>query len=186
MSMSDCERSIPVNDTAIKEQAHTERNQARLNEVQPAPDVTWSMERDNLIKYKKLQNDRGVSFYVYIFNEGVPQPIGYYLLNKLSSVNSQLTNSDQIISGLSHNNNLPSGAVAVIASPSEDGSYGDNGGDAVFGFTPENIMVQTNMHYITATVPLNFATKVTCLAIINTQEGRDALAASLKAMEQKQ
>lgn len=169
------------NTTALDEQSHTETNQQRLNKVQPLPDITWSMERDNLIKLKKLQNDRTVNFYMYVFIEGISEPIGYYQVNKVSSVNSQLSNPEQIISGTSSTNNLPAGSIAVISSPSEDGSYGTNG-DAVFGFTPEDICIETNMKFICATVPLNFQKPVNKLAIINSVEAEQMLAASKRAM----
>ena len=182
LSSSSCE-SIPIaNTTAIQEQVHTEQNQATLLQNQPLPTITWSMERDNLIKLKKLQNDRNINFFMYIFNEGIQEPIGYYQVNKVSSVNSQLSNPQQIISGRSTTNDLPREAVVVIDSPSEDGSYGTNG-DAVFGFTPEGICIQTNMHYITSTVPLNFSRPVTRLAIITTNEAQQLLDASKKAMQ---
>lgn len=174
----------PANTSAIDEQAHTETNQQRLLTNQPLPDISWSMERDNLIKLKKLQNDRTVSFFMYVFIEGISEPIGYYQVNKVSSVNSQLSNPEQIISGNSSTNNLPTSAVAVISSPSEDGSYGTNG-DAVFGFTPEDICIETNMKFICATVPLNFAKPVNKLAIINTDEARQMLEASKKVMSKK-
>jgi hypothetical protein len=170
-----------VNISSMQEQDHTELNQRDLLKNQPLPTITWSMERDNLIKLKKLQNDRTINFFMYIFIEGVPQPIGYYQVNKVSSVNSQLSNPQQIITG-HDNNHMRAGSSAVIDSPSEDGSYGTNG-DAVFGFTPEGICIQTNMHYITSTVPLNFQTKVICLAIINTIEAKHLLDASIKAMK---
>jgi hypothetical protein len=113
--------SRPDNTSAIKEQAHTEKNQQNLNEVQPSPTISWSLERDNLIKRFKLQNDRAVMFYMYIFIEGVGTPIGYYQVNKVSSVNSQLTNTMQIISGSRSGNDLPVGQIAVVPSPAEDG-----------------------------------------------------------------
>ena len=119
---------------------------------------------------------------MYVFNEGIQDPIGYYQVNKISSINSQLSNPQQIISGLSRNNNLPGSTAVVIDSPSEDGSYGTNG-DAVFGFTPEGICIQTNMHYITSTVPLNFNKTVNRLAIITTKEAQIMLDVSKKAME---
>lgn len=172
----------PRNTSALDEQAHTENNQQTLLQNQPLPSITWSMERDNLIKLKKLQNDRGINFYMYIFIEGISEPVGYYQVNKVSSVNSQLSNPMQIISGHLSNNDLPAGTIAVIDSPSEDGSYGTNG-DAVFGFTPEGICIQTNMHYITASVPLNFTHPVNRLAIINTEEAKTILAATKKAMQ---
>lgn len=145
--------------TAGLEQAHTEANQAALNLIQPAPNVTWSLERDNLIKRFKLQNDRSVMMYMYIFIEGVGTPIGYYLVNKVSSVNSQLTNTDQIVA-LDHNNHNDIGIYdelhhLIISSPAEDGSYGTNG-DAIFGFTPDGLYLEHNMKYISSTAPLAF------------------------------
>lgn len=166
------------NSTALDEQAKTEQNQRDLNSIQPAPKISWSLERDNLIKRFKLQNDRSISFYMYVFIEGVGDPIGYYQVNKVSSVNSQLTNPDQIISSRVMND-LPSGTAIVLPSPAEDGSYGTNG-DAVFGFTPEDIYIEHNMHYIVSTVPLTFARPVNRLTVINVQT-----AAQLKAMMDK-
>ena len=167
---SSCELTTerPRNESALEEQAHTELNQRTLIQNQPIPNVTWSMERDNLIKLKKLQNDRTVTFFMYIFIEGCGTPIGYYQVNKVSSVNSQLTNPSQIIY-----RNYDQDGVA-IDSPSEDGSYGTNG-DAVFGFTPEDICIETNMKFICATVPLTFNVPVHCLAVITGDQAQQLL-----------
>lgn len=176
------EANRPQNSSALDEQSHTETNQQRLNQNQPLPNISWSMERDNLIKLKKLQNDRTVTFFMYVFIEGISEPIGYYQVNKVSSVNSQLSNPEQIISSLDMGNNLPSQTAVSIPSPSEDGSYGTNG-DAVFGFTPEDICIETNMKFITATVPLHFKNPVNKLAIIDSDLAVKMLEASKKAMQ---
>jgi hypothetical protein len=170
----------PANTSAKDEQVHTENNQQNLNKVQPPPTINWSLERDNLIKRSKLQNDRAVTFFMYVFIEGVAQPIGYYQVNKVSSVNSQLTNTEQLVRG---DVGQYSGDF-VMPSPAEDGSYGTNG-NGVFGFTPEDIYIETNMKYITSTVPLHFATAVTKLAIIDTDEAKKLLEASKSAMNKK-
>jgi hypothetical protein len=164
--VTSCDRE-ESNTSALDEQARTEKNQRDLNAVQPPPKISWSLERDNLIKRFKLQNDRSISFYMYVFVEGVSDPIGYYQVNKVSSVNSQLTNPEQIISSWGENN-LPSGTAVILASPAEDGSYGTNG-DAVFGFTPEEIYIEHNMHYIVSTVPLSFTKPVNRLTVIYVQ-----------------
>jgi hypothetical protein len=169
-----------ANTSALDEQDHTEQNQRNLNTVQPPPTINWSLERDNLIKRFKLQNDRSVSFYMYVFIEGVGEPIGYYQVNKVSSVNSQLTNPEQIVTYTSPNHGDGWGQH-VIPSPAEDGSYGTNG-DGVFGFTPEDIYIETNMKYITSTVPLSFTKPVNRLAIINTDEAKKMLDISRTAM----
>lgn len=161
-----CEPYNEKKSTAKDEANQTEVNQAGLNQVQPAPRITWSLERDNLIKRFKLQNDRSVMFYMYVFIEGVSQPVGYYQVNKVSSVNSQLTNTEQIIDSRigPHVEN-----GYVLPSPAEDGSYGTNG-DAVFGFTPEEIYIEHNMKYIVSTVSLHFKEPVNKLALISVED----------------
>lgn len=161
--------------TAMKEQAQTEANQTGLLTTQPPPRLTWSLERDNLIKRFKLQNDRTVMFYMYVFIEGISAPVGYYQVNKVSSVNSQLTNTEQVIS----NGMTNQGWAVTLPSPAEDGSYGTNG-DGIFGFTPEDIYIEHNMKYIVATVPLTFKEPVNKLTIINIETEKQ-----LKAMMDK-
>jgi hypothetical protein len=176
MGNTGCENDVENNRTALDEQKRTEANQAGLFAKQPPPRLTWSLERDNLIKRFKLQNDRTVSFYMYVFIEGVGVPIGYYQVNKVSSVDSQLTNTSQIVAPFS--SRLEG---YVLPSPAEDGSYGTNGA-GVFGFTPEDIYIEHNMHYIVSSIPLSFATPVPLLAIVNTPEAKVTLEASKKVM----
>lgn len=142
--------------SAQQEQERTESNQQQLNTKQPAPKVTWSLERDNLVKRFKLMNDRSVIMYMYIFNYGIEKPIGYYQVNKVSSVNSQLTNPEQVIDAESYLNHHREGSGWLsIPSPAEDGSYGENG-NGIFGFTPDDIYIEHNMQYVVSTAPLNF------------------------------
>lgn len=152
------------NTTALDEQQHTEENQRGLLVTQPPPTITWSLERDNLIKRFKLQNDRSVMFYMYVFIEGVADPIGYYQVNKVSSVNSQLTCTQQLVQGDYGERR----GDFVMESPAEDGSYGTNG-NGVFGFTPEEIYIEHNMKYIVSTVPLSFTKPVNRLTVINVE-----------------
>lgn len=158
----------PENKTAFQEQAATELNQAQLLANQPPPKVTWSLERDNLIKRFKLMNDKSILMYMYIFNLGVANPIGYYQVNKVSSVNSQLTNPMQIVVAGRTNGDVVN-SNEILPSPAEDGSYGSNG-DGVFGFTPDDVYIEHNMHYICATAPLNFASQPTNLGTIKLKD----------------
>lgn len=168
---------VKRNTSALEEQQATEENQQNLNKVQPPPKISWSLERDNLTKRFKLQNDRSVTFFMYVFIEGVSDPIGYYQVNKVSSVNSQLTNPEQIVRSY-YNGGV---SAFTLPSPAEDGSYGTNG-DGVFGFTPEDIYLETNMKYVASTVPLTFTKPVNRLAVINTDEAKKLLDASRAAM----
>jgi hypothetical protein len=174
MSADGCEDRAAKNTSALDEQARTEVNQQGLNSTQPPPHITWSLERDNLTKRTLLQNDRTVTFYMYVFIEGIADPIGYYQVNKVSSVNSQLTNTMQIVSGYSGSGYYNQ---FTLPSPAEDGSYGTNG-EGVFGFTPEDIYIEHNMKYITATVPLTFTKPVNRLTVI-TVETQAALKATM-------
>lgn len=161
-----CGKPSRNNKTAIEEQAKTEANQRTLNINQPAPKLDWSLERDNLIKRFKLMNDRTITFYMYVFIEGDRVPIGYYMVNKVSSVNSQLTNTDQVIYPDGHPTKYdPNGYV--VPSPAEDGSYGTNG-DGVFGFDPNGIYLEHNMKYIVSLIPLNFDRNVPRLTVMTT------------------
>lgn len=171
---------IRNNTTALDEQVETEKNQSNLFKKQPPPKLDWSLERDNLTKRFKLQNDRAISFYMYVFIEGVAQPVGYYQVNKVSSVDSQLTNTMQIVSA------CPTCGgerlnTQVLPSPAEDGSYGTNG-QGVFGFTPEDVYIEHNMKYLVSTIPLTFAQPVVRLAVVNTDEAKQMLEKSKQAM----
>lgn len=162
-----CERSQRVtnNTTALDEQVETEKNQKNLFQKQPPPKIDWSMERDNLTKRFKMMNDRAVFFYMYVFIEGVQDPIGYYQVNKVSSVNSQLTNDMQVVAVPMTGGGY---TYQVLPSPAEDGSYGTNG-DGVFGFTPDDIYIEHNMKYIVSTVPLSFTKPVNRLTVISVE-----------------
>lgn len=169
ITFTSCSNTTTNNVSAIEEQQRTETNQRDLNKIQPAPKISWSLERDNLIKRFKLQNDRSVVFYMYLFIEGIADPIGYYQVNKVSSVNSQLTNTMQMVDD--PNGDYSAGS-AVLPSPAEDGSYGTNG-DAVFGFTPEEIYIEHNLKYVVSTVPLSFRNPVNRLNILNAKDEAD-------------
>jgi hypothetical protein len=176
--LASCDPGRTENNTsAFDEQDHTEKNQKLLMKAQPPPDITWSLERDNLTKRFKLMNERTISFYMYVFIEGVSDPIGYYQVNKVSSVNSQLTNTEQIVSVWAHGNL----GTMPLPSPAEDGSYGTNG-EGVFGFTPEDIYIEHNMKYIVSTVPLSFTHPVNRLAVLTpeTSEQLKAIMSKIK------
>jgi len=170
-----CDDDVTLNTSAKDEQAHTEQNQQNLNQIQPAPSIAYSLERENLIKRSQIQNDRSLMFYMYLFVPGIADPIGYYQVNKVSSVNSQLTNTSQLVAGGYDHEKY------VLPSPAEDGSYGTNG-DAVFGFTPEDIYIEHNMLYVVSTVPLNFQKAVNRLNIISisSQEQLKTLMSKIK------
>ena len=144
------------NDTSSKEQDLTEQNQSKLLKNQPPPKLDWSLERDNLIKRTNLWNDPNKISYIYLVSFGKVMSF-YTIKGKVSSVNSQITNTEQLTTkyGANGSGHYVDG---VLPSPSEDGSYGTNG-DAVFFFTTDGAYVEWRGDYMLADQPLKMATQ---------------------------
>lgn len=149
-------QSSPKQDTAIKEQDLTEQNQSRLLKNQPPPKLDWSLERENITKRTNLWNDPNKVSYIYLVSYGKVMAF-YSIKGKVSSVNSQITNPEQVIDSNSAYN-LYNGNALTIPSPSEDGSYGTNG-DAIFFFTTEGTYVEWAGSYMLADQPLKLTTQ---------------------------
>jgi PBP1b-binding outer membrane lipoprotein LpoB len=64
-AITSCSRELE-NTSTLEEQKKTEANQRDLNAIQPAPKISWSLERDNLIKRFKLQNENHFFLYVCV------------------------------------------------------------------------------------------------------------------------
>jgi hypothetical protein len=138
------------NKTAVEEQRKTEENQSRLLKVQPPPSLDWSLERENIIKRTKLWNEPNKVSYIYLVSFGKVMAF-YPIKGKVSSVNSQITNPEQI----AYRRNRES--LVTLPSPSEDGSYGTNG-DAVFFFTTDGTYVEWAGDYMLCDKPLKLST----------------------------
>lgn len=141
--------------TASVEQEKTEENQSVLLEKQPPVKLDWSLERENINKRTTLWNDENKVSYIYLVNYGKVMAF-YTIKGKVSSVNSQITNPEQ----LAHKYYSYAGAnfiEGVLPSPAEDGSYGTNG-DAIFFFTTEGVYVEWAGDYMLADEPLQLTT----------------------------
>ncbi len=138
--------------TANIEQELTEENQNRLIENQPPVKLDWSLERENINRRTKLWNDSSKLSYIYLVSYGKVMAF-YTIEGKVSSVNSQITNSEQIATKREYGNRYS----GVLSSPSEDGSYGTNG-DAIFFFTTEGVYVEWAGSYMLADEPLQLTT----------------------------
>lgn len=145
-----------MNSTAQREQTLTEENQNVLLKNQPPIKLDWSLERENLNKRTSLWNDPNKISYIYLVNFGKVMAF-YTIKGKVSSVNSQVTNTEQL--SLRRMDTLSSyvDVEGTLPSPSEDGSYGTNG-DAIFFFTTDGIYVEWAGDYMLADQPLKLAT----------------------------
>lgn len=149
--------NVRVGDSFYIEERFTEENQQRLLKSSPPPKLTTSLERENLIRRYEFLNDQNKIFYVYLISYG--KVMGYYTAQgKISSVNSRLTQEDQIVDvenlGIS---SYESNDGLVVGSPQLDGSYGTNG-DGIFFFTTEGAYVEWNGEYIVSDFPLKMST----------------------------
>lgn len=134
--------------TATKEQELTERNQERLIAAQPPVSLDWSLERENINKRTQRWNDPNKVSYIYLVNYGKVMAF-YTIKGKVSSVNSQITNPQQLVERWEDRYLMPS--------PAEDGSYGENG-DAIFFFTTDDTYVEWAGDYMLADKPLKLST----------------------------
>ena len=143
------------------EDALTEVNQKTLITNQPAKMVTHSLERDNLNKRIDFTNNANQMGYVYILSD-MGSVIGEYTVKgKVSSLNSYLTQEEQI-KCVKPSDNIGDSVYqcAPVSSPDLDGSYGDNP-EGIFFFTTEGAYVEWSGKYLYSTQSMNINTPVT-------------------------
>lgn len=142
--------------TSGQEAALTEENQNRLLISSPPPELTKSLERENLIRRLELLNDENKIFYIYLIDHGVVMA-EYVCKGKVSSVNSKLTTQEQIVRD-PHTYYRESRQGIVVESPDLDGSYGSNG-DAIFFFTTDGAYIEWPGVYHLSDFPLKLTTQ---------------------------
>ena len=142
--------------TANIEQEQTEKNQSALLKSQPPVHLDWSLERENINKRTTLWNDPNKVSYIYLVNYGKIMAF-YVVKGKVSSVNSQITNPQQLATRRYPRQAGFDYAEGVLPSPAEDGSYGTNG-DAVFFFTTDGAYVEWMGDYMLCDKPLKLST----------------------------
>ena len=151
---------VPLGGSANWEAKYTEKGHIELVKHQPPPDFDRSLERQNLIRRNKLLNDQNEMFYVYLLSHG-KVVAKFTAKGKVSSVNSRLTNGEQIVATEQCINQAyredEASCYQAIESPQIDGSYGTNG-NGIFFFTTDGKYVEWNGQYVTSNQPLNIHT----------------------------
>lgn len=147
-----CETRPETGETTEAEMVLTEKNHARLIAAVPAPVLTTSQERKQLVARLERFNTEDKVSYIYLTSYGKVMAF-YTIKGKVSSVNSKLTTQQQIVDDPWR---YQSGGK-VIESPALDGSYGTNG-DAIFFFTTDDIYVEWNGEYMLCDEPLKLST----------------------------
>jgi hypothetical protein len=141
--------------TSGQEAKLTESNQARLLTASPPPQLSNSLERENLIRRLNLLNDENKIFYIYLVSYGKVMA-EYVAKGKVSSVNSKLTTQEQIVRDpFTYSSSDRNGKV--VESPDLDGSYGTNG-DAIFFFTSSGAYVEWSGEFMVSDFPMKLTT----------------------------
>lgn len=151
--------------TSELEQQKTEQNQSKLLKAQPPVTLDWSLERENINKRTNLWNDPNKVSYIYLINYGKIMAF-YTIKGKVSSVNSQITNPEQLVKYWSRQTGNYGLVSGVLPSPAEDGSYGTNG-DAIFFFTTSGAYVEWAGDYMLCDQPLKLSTPPTMILEVN-------------------
>lgn len=139
----------------------TELNQLNLVKTQPAVKVEHSLERDNLNKRLEFTNNANQLGYVYLMSDMGAVISEYTVKGKVSSLNSYITQSEQI-KCVDSGNPYSEGEYqcAAVQSPDLDGSYGDNP-EGIFFFTTEGVYIEWTGKYLYSTQSMNINTAVT-------------------------
>lgn len=142
-----------------KEMKISEDNQKGLIAHQPQPRIKFSCERMNLIKRFKRFNDPNKISYIYLIDFGRIMAF-YTIKGKVSSLNSLLSNPEQIVQFpiIDRHNSVNKYVSHAVSSAAEDGSYGDNG-DGIFFFTTDDTYVEWNGNYMLCDKPLKLSTQ---------------------------
>jgi len=135
------------NSTAEIEQRKTEVNQSKLIKAQPPVSLDWSLERDQINRRTTRWNDKNKTSYVYLLSD-MGTIIAYFpIKGKVSSVNSQITNPEQLALSRKGAKDGFHYVDGVLPSPAEDGSYGTNG-DGIFFFLTDGTYMEWNGKYL--------------------------------------
>lgn len=155
----------PAPSTQKVEQMKVEENQQTLTERQPVPQISKSLERENIINRLKVLNDEQKIFYVYLISYGKVMAF-YTAKGKVSSLNSYINSQERVVKDencindyYGSSNGVKTDCYFVIDTPDIDGSYGENA-DGVFFFTTDGAYVEWKGEYLASDYPLKLSTPV--------------------------
>jgi hypothetical protein len=142
-----------------QEQVNQLENQKRLVASQPAPQLDYSVERQNLAERMKRLNDRNLIGYIYLTSLDGKIVASYVTKGKVTSLNSYLTGSQTLINRFGNVCGAENSDCWAVESPDYDGSYGENP-QGIFFFTDTGAMVEWSGTYIWTDQPLSVKTPV--------------------------
>lgn len=142
-----------------QEQVAQSDNQKRLIQSQPAPQLDYSVERQNLIERMKRANDRNLVGYIYLMSDTGQVIASYVTQGKATDMGAYLTSYDVLISASGELCGTLSSNCYAVESPDFDGAYGEDP-EGVFFFTDTGAMVEWSGRYVWTDQPMTIKTPV--------------------------
>ena len=143
-----------VSEIQAADQQLTATEFARLSNAVPAEPVVYPLEREQLNRRNQTWSDPNKISYIYLISYGKIMA-QYTLKGKVSSVDSRLTCTDQLVDDGDGKYEGRSN-IHTVSSPALDGSYGTNGG-GIFFFTTDGVYVEWNDSYMLCDAPLTLS-----------------------------
>lgn len=124
----------------------------------PVPQITTSLERENVSRRATIFNAADKISYIYLVNYGKVMAF-YTVQGKVSSLRSYMTPTEKIVTSRGTNCEDVNGCTTgyIVSAPDIDGTYGENV-SGIFFFTTEGAYVEWNGDYMVSDQPLRLTT----------------------------
>jgi hypothetical protein len=161
ISLVGCEEVTPTSQTSSFEEASrvNEENASNIIKNDTLPQVTKSLERENIKRRIEFINQPDRIGYLYLLSDNGQLIREVQVIGKVSSLNSYLTPMEDVqwFRGVDVGESW--GDIPIITSaPDLDGTYGSNA-DGIFFFTPDGVYQEWNGQYFYSSERMSFTTK---------------------------
>lgn len=136
------DENIPQKDK--KAQANFDKQRKNV----PAPNLSDSLERRNIVEHLKRNNQPNRLQYIYLLTDMGGVYAYFPIKGKVTAAASQLSPTDNIVQACNE-----AECYMAVQGPSDDGSFGgDEGG--IFFFTQDGVEIQWNGRWLLADQPM--------------------------------
>lgn len=156
--------STPSKPNEIKTSAEIQKN---LSNSVPVPQLSNSLERENVSKRAQIFNTPDKISYIYLVSYGKVMAF-YTVKGKVSSLQSYMVPTEKLIDAQGNPCSYDSSEsfCYTVASPDIDGTYGENV-EGIFFFTTEGAYVEWKGEYMMSDQPLKLSTPPALVREIN-------------------
>lgn len=142
---------IDESSTHYRAKEENENQVQKLQKQTPVPNMERSLERENVAKRLEFINQPNRVGYLYLLTENGQLVREEQVQGKVSSLNSYMTQMDEIAGN-------SSAGYTTISSPDVDGTWGDNV-QGIFWFTPDGVYREWTGKYLFSSERLTFESK---------------------------